>query len=162
MAQEKVRGRKANNDVGKLLARKKMTLALAESCTGGLVSSMITDVPGSSSYFLGGVVAYSNGVKVLSLGVPASKIERYGAVSAPVALSMASGVAGLTGADIGASISGIAGPGGGTAKKPVGLAYMGFVSHRKKRTKKLLFKGSRKEIKEKFAKSLLGFISDNI
>src|SRR5437867_2067211 len=103
---------------GELLASSGMTLALAESCTGGLLGDMLTDVPGSSAYFLGGVVAYHDDLKTALLDVPPAVIRQYGAVSAECALLMARGVRGITGADIGISITGIAGPGGGTAAKP--------------------------------------------
>jgi len=110
--------------IGELLRRKGLSLATAESCTGGLLSSLITDVPGSSDYFRGGVVAYSNAVKEEVLGVPAEILRTVGAVSRECALAMAQGVRRLLGADLGLSTTGIAGPGGGTPVKPVGLVYV--------------------------------------
>ena len=112
--------------VGELLADKKLTLAAAESCTGGLLSSTITDIPGSSRYMKGGIIAYANDVKVRQLGVNESHLEKHGAVSAQVAIQMAAGVARHLDADIGVSTTGIAGPGGGTPEKPVGTVWMGF------------------------------------
>lgn len=112
--------------LGELLAEKNLTIATAESCTGGFVSNEITDIPGSSRYMLGGVVAYSNEVKKNMLGVSQNSLEEFGAVSKTVALEMAKGVADHLGADIGVSTTGIAGPGGGTDEKPVGLVWMGF------------------------------------
>ncbi len=100
------------------------TISTAESCTGGLVSHRITGVPGSSNYFLGGVVAYSNAVKMSLLGVPEDVLKRAGAVSDACALAMARGVRQRIGADIGVSTTGIAGPGGATPTKPVGLVYI--------------------------------------
>ena len=100
-----------------------MTLAVAELCTGGLLSSRITDVPGSSVYFRGGVIAYQNDVKEHLLAVPASILSRYGAVSVETAKAMATGRKDLLTSDIALAITGIAGSGGGSAGKPVGLVY---------------------------------------
>lgn len=112
-----------------LLREQGLTLACAESCTGGLVSKRITDVPGSSDVFPGGIVSYANDVKHDLLGVPDELLLRYGAVSRPVAAYMARGAALQTGADIAVALTGIAGPGGGTAEKPVGLVYAGLWVH---------------------------------
>jgi nicotinamide-nucleotide amidase len=112
--------------VGELLRLKGMTLAVAESCTGGLLGKMITDVPGSSDYFLGGVIAYSNELKTKLLSVPQIILEKYGAVSKECASYMAEGVIQAVGANIGVSITGVAGPTGGTEEKPVGLVYVGL------------------------------------
>ncbi len=101
-----------------------ITISTAESCTGGLVSHRITGVPGSSNYFLGGVVAYSNAVKMSLLGVPEDVLKRVGAVSDECALAMARGVRQRIGTDVGVSTTGIAGPGGATPTKPVGLVYI--------------------------------------
>lgn len=123
--------------VGKLLAERGETLALAESCTGGLIAKEITDVPGSSKYFLEGFVTYTNEAKERTLGVPHELIEAHGAVSGEVAEAMAEGALRATGADWALSVTGIAGPDGGSAEKPVGLVYFGLatsdgqVMHRK-------------------------------
>ena len=101
-----------------------LTLSTAESCTGGLVAHRITGVAGSSTYYLGGVVSYSNELKQSLLGVPAEILERYGAVSRECAHAMADGVRRLTGASVGVATTGIAGPGGATPTKPVGLVYV--------------------------------------
>jgi len=134
--------------VGKLLSRNRLTLSLAESCTGGLVAHRVTNVSGSSNYFERGIVSYSNESKVEVLGVPKELIESFGAVSKEVVEAMAEGVRKLAKADIGVSISGIAGPTGGTPTKPVGTVFIG-ISHEKKGTssQRFQFKGTREEIK---------------
>ena len=133
--------------VGEMLLKRKMTLALAESCTGGLLSHRLTNISRSTGYFLMGVIAYSNDAKIKLLGVSFKKIKKYGAVSKQVAVEMANGVKDLSGADIAVSLTGIAGPSGGSAKKPVGLVYIALVSKKIKLVKKCFFIGSREEIK---------------
>lgn len=120
------RGESLEAVVGRLLKERELTVAVAESCTGGLLVSRLTDIPGSSDYVVGGVVVYSNELKTSMLGVPEETLKTKGAVSAEVVLQMARDVAEQTGADIGLSTSGIAGPGGGTKEKPVGTVWMGF------------------------------------
>jgi nicotinamide-nucleotide amidase len=145
--------------VGRLLLKKSMTLAAAESCTGGLLSSRITDVPGSSAYFLEGVITYSNEAKQRQLGVPSALLESHGAVSAPVVEAMARGVRELSGSDIGVAISGIAGPGGGTAEKPVGTVYIGLdVKGAEVVSVKYRFRGSRGDIKYVSSETALDMI----
>jgi PncC family amidohydrolase len=112
--------------VGELLRRGELWLAVAESCTGGLIADRLTNISGSSDYFLGGVVAYANRVKIEQLGVNPATLEKFGAVSRETVLEMAQGVRQRLGADIGLSVSGIAGPGGGTPEKPVGLTWIGL------------------------------------
>jgi len=106
------------------LRQRQQTLSVAESCTGGGLGSELTAIPGSSDVLLGGVIAYSNAVKEHLLGVSAELLEQFGAVSDPVAQAMAKGARSLTGSDWSMAVTGIAGPGGGSAEKPVGLVYI--------------------------------------
>lgn len=110
--------------VGKLLLEAGLTIALAESCTGGMIAASLTDIPGSSNYLAGGVVAYSNEIKQSLLGVPAETLQRYGAVSKETAMAMAAGVRKVAGTHLGLAVTGIAGPGGGNPAKPVGLVHV--------------------------------------
>ncbi len=148
--------------IARILRKKKKTLAVAESCTGGLVSSRITDVPGSSDYFLGGIVAYSNNVKISLLGVPGATIRKYGAVSRETAIAMARGAKKVLKADMAVSVTGIAGPTGGSARKPVGLAYTAFVAGKAVKVRKLNFKGSRTSIKAKFTQAVLEMVEESV
>jgi PncC family amidohydrolase len=116
------------SQVGKLLQARGLKLVLAESCTGGLLGSRITDVPGSSEYFLGGVVAYAYEAKVDLLGVSWDTLNTKGAVSKETVLEMARGIRNLMKAQVAVSVSGIAGPGGGTPEKPVGTTWIGLVA----------------------------------
>ena len=115
-----------SQELGDALGANKQTLAVAESCTGGLLAKAVTDIPGNSAYFMGGVVTYSNASKIKLLGVDVETLERWGAVSEPVALRMAEGVRGLLDADIGVGITGVAGPEGGSVEKPVGTVYIAW------------------------------------
>ncbi|MBI5970049.1 MAG: nicotinamide-nucleotide amidohydrolase family protein [Deltaproteobacteria bacterium] len=133
--------------LGASLKRNNLTLAAAESCTGGFLSHLFTNIPGSSDWFKGGVVAYDNAVKTKILGVKASTIERHGAVSEETAVEMARGIKKKLDADVGAAITGIAGPGKGIPGKPVGTVYICVASARKKTVKKFQFKGARVKIK---------------
>ena len=130
------------------LRDRKLTIAVAESCTGGLLGSRITDVAGSSEYFLGGVIAYQNEVKEALLRVPHDVIEAHGAVSAQTAEAMARGCRDLFKCDIAVSITGIAGPGGGSDEKPVGLTYIGLSTARGVISRRFLWDGSRTQNKE--------------
>jgi nicotinamide-nucleotide amidase len=118
-------GRSLPHVLGDLLRKKHLTFAAAESCTGGLLLQRMTDVAGSSAYVKGGVVAYSNELKIQLLGVDAALLDAHGAVSEPVAAAMADGIHERTGADVCVSITGIAGPGGGSEAKPVGTVVIG-------------------------------------
>lgn len=116
---------KLAGELGEALKARGWTIGAAESCTGGLLLSTLTDVPGSSGYVQGGVVVYSNAMKARLLGVKEATLEAYGAVSEPVASEMAAGALALLGVQIALSVTGIAGPGGGSEEKPVGLVYIG-------------------------------------
>ena len=133
----------ADAGVGPLLIRAGRTIATAESCTGGLVAARIVAVSGSSAYFLGGIVSYSNDAKHRLLGVPSLMLERYGAVSVDVALAMARGVRRKLGTDIGVATTGIAGPGGATPTKPVGLVYIALAAEGVERCRRYLWHGDR-------------------
>ncbi|MBP7707760.1 MAG: competence/damage-inducible protein A [Candidatus Aminicenantes bacterium] len=133
--------------VGSLLRERGATLACAESCTGGLIGHRLTEVAGSSAYFLESAVVYANRAKVRRLGVPARLIERHGAVSAPVARAMAAGVRKTAGADYGLAVTGVAGPGGGTARKPVGLVHFALAHARGTAVERHIFAGGRSAIK---------------
>lgn len=141
--------------VARLLWEKGLTLAVAESCTGGLLSHRLTNIPKSSLYMLAGAVAYSNEAKSKILGVDPSLIAAHGAVSDQVARAMASGARGLAGADIGVGITGIAGPGGGTPEKPVGLTFVALAAENLDFCRRYEFWGSRLEIKERAAQTAL-------
>ena len=130
-----------------LLARRQ-TLATAESCTGGLVGAALTGLPGSSAWYLGGVVAYANELKIRLLGVPAEILAANGAVSLETARAMAAGARAATGADFAVAITGIAGPSGGTPEKPVGLVFIGVAAPHGTATFKHHFSGSRAEIRQ--------------
>ena len=154
---------KIARQIHKILINNKKTISVAESCTGGLLSKLLTDLPGSSKYFIMGLVAYANPVKIAGAGVDVKILVKYGAVSQQVARQMAEGIRTLVGADIGVAITGIAGPTGGTRSKPVGLVYIAL--DRKGRTtlvKEFHFKGSREEIKFRATQASLDIIRKNI
>lgn len=150
------------NCIGKMLKRHKKTLSTAESCTGGSIASHITSVPGSSDYFLGSVVSYANSVKEKVLGVPEEIIEKYGAVSEECVRAMAEGVRKITGSDFSVATSGIAGPGGGSETKPVGLVWISVSSERGTEAMKLNFNSDRKRNIERFTSSALNEIRKKI
>ncbi len=125
--------------IGQMLNAKGLTLSTAESCTGGLVGHRLTNVPGSSDYFLGGIISYSNDVKENTLGVSAETLESHGAVSAETAIAMAENVRSKLDSDLGLSITGIAGPTGGTDEKPVGLTYIALADGNETKVKELRF-----------------------
>lgn len=144
--------------VGNILRKKKLTIAVAESCTGGLISSRITDVSGSSSYFKLGIIAYSNRIKESILGVSNISIQKFGAVSKEVALEMANGARRIGKTNVGIGVTGIAGPWGGTKLKPLGLVYIALVKDKKKIVREFHFKGSRKSIKSQASQAAFKII----
>ena len=144
--------------IGSLLKGKKKNLAVAESCSGGLIAHRITKVPGSSAYFTGGVVAYSNDLKTGLLGVDPVTIDKYGAVSGETAKAMAIGIRKRSGADIGVAVTGIAGPDGGTDEKPVGTVFFGLASEKKAIDFCCHFSGDRWKIQEMTAQTALNLV----
>lgn len=135
------------NRIAQLLVQKRKTVATAESCTGGLVAKKITDIPGSSGFFLGGLVAYHNRIKENILSVDYKILSKYGAVSKQVASSMAAHIRAKFNSDYGISVTGIAGPGGGSAKKPVGLVWISIAEETREITHRFIFFGSRDRIR---------------
>lgn len=148
--------------LGRLLSIHGKTLSTAESCTGGTISQLITSIPGSSEYFLGGVTSYANSVKTGVLGVAPEIIEKHGAVSSKCVAAMAEGVRRLTGSDYSVATSGIAGPGGGTPEKPVGTVWVGVSSQKGTETYKVQYKGDRKRNIERSAAFALNSIRKKI
>lgn len=144
--------------VGKLLAEREKTLAVAESCTGGLIGARLTNVSGSSKYFERGVVTYSNQAKTELLNVPGEIIEKHGAVSEEVAVLMAEGVRKLARTDYGLSVTGIAGPTGGTPQKPVGLVFIGFAREDDSFAQRFLFGENRNSNRERAAQAALNMV----
>lgn len=142
-------------EVGRLLKKSGMRLAIAESCTGGLISHRITNVPGSSEYYVGSIVAYSYDAKIDLLKVPWDILEKYGAVSQKTVLEMAQNIRKILNADVSLSISGIAGPSGGTNEKPVGLVWIGLSSIKVEKAWRYIFNGERLQIKEQAAETAL-------
>ena len=135
-----------------------LSVALAESCTGGLVAATITDVAGSSGYFLGGVVSYSNDAKASLLDVPQATLDAHGAVSAQVAKAMAAGARARFGASLAASITGVAGPDGGSEEKPVGLTYVGLATAAGVEVRRFQFAGDRAVNREAAARAALEWL----
>ena len=146
--------------IGEILRSLGLKLALAESCTGGLVGHRITNVPGSSEYFLGGVTAYAYEAKVKLLGVSWDTLTRYGAVSRETVLEMARGARTALEADIGVAVSGIAGPGGGMPGKPVGLTWIGLSARDSEEARSFIFPGDRLEVKEQAAEQALQLLGE--
>jgi PncC family amidohydrolase len=144
--------------LGQLLRSRGLKLVTAESCTGGLVADKITDVPGSSEYFLGGFVTYAYEAKVASLGVSWDTLNQFGAVSREVVLEMAHGARKALSADIAVSVSGIAGPGGGLPDKPVGTTWIGLATPEGERAEVFYWQGNRRQNKELSAQAALKMV----
>ena len=151
-----------SREIQQYLYESGLTLGTAESCTGGRIAEAIISVPGASAYFKGGIISYTNDVKENVLGVPAETIEKNGAVSSECVARMAEGVRKLTGSDYSIATSGIAGPGGGSEDKPVGLVWVGVSSASGTRTCKFMFKGDRIRNMERFASSALNVLREKI
>lgn len=148
--------------VGCALRARAARLAVAESCTGGLVGARITSVPGSSRYLLGGVVAYHNNAKIALLQVPRGMLARFGAVSAPVAAAMARGARRVFKAEIAVAVTGIAGPGGGSAGRPVGLVYVAVCGFGRTRCHRALFGGRRQRVRDQAADLALNMLLEHL
>lgn len=146
--------------IAPLLRQRRLKLAVAESCTGGLIGDRVTDVPGSSDYFVGGVIAYAYEVKADVLGVPWGLLAQYGAVSRETVLEMARGVCELLNADLAVAVSGIAGPGGGLPNKPVGLTWIGLCAGDFSTARCYIWQGSRTENKAQSAEAALQLVYD--
>ena len=153
-----VDGQDMEEVVGALLTQRKRTLAVAESCTGGLISGRITNIAGSSAYFERGVVVYSNAAKTELLGVPADLIERYGAVSREVAKAMAQGMRERAKTDLGLAVTGIAGPSGGTPEKPVGLVYIALATIDGVTVSEDRFLGTRSQVRQRTAQMAMDMV----
>jgi nicotinamide-nucleotide amidase len=148
--------------VGRLLLERGQTVAVAESCTGGLIGQRITNVPGSSAYFLEGAVTYSNAAKIRTLGVPAEIIDEYGAVSSECAEAMAAGMRAYAGTDHAISVTGIAGPDGGTAEKPVGTVFIGYAGPAGVRSIKIVLPGDRYLVRWRASSAALDYLRRQI
>ena len=144
--------------IGETLIREQLTIATAESCTGGLLAGRLINYPGISSAFLEGMVTYTNEAKIKRIGVKLETLEKFGAVSHETAEEMAIGIALTAGTDIGISTTGIAGPGGGTEEKPVGLVYIGIYIQGKVKTQKLQLSGSRDYIRNRAVTEALNLL----
>jgi nicotinamide-nucleotide amidase len=144
--------------VGKLLMENNCTLSVAESCTGGLIGSRLTDVPGSSSYFMGGVIVYGNQAKIDLLKVSGKTLDENGAVSSPAVREMAQGVRDKLRSDLGIAVTGIAGPDGGSKDKPVGTVFIGLASKRELFSERYFFRGTRVQIKRKTSSMALDWV----
>jgi PncC family amidohydrolase len=148
--------------VGELLLQRGLRLAVAESCTGGLIGNLLTNVPGSSAYYMGSVTAYANEAKAHLLGVSWDTLEKYGAVSAETVIEMARGIRLALVADIGISVSGIAGPTGGTPDKPVGTVWIGLSTPTQEYARHFLWSGSRIAIKKQSAQAALNLLVEHL
>ena len=146
--------------VGQMLAERKLKLATAESCTGGLVGHRLTNVPGSSGYFEGGIIAYSYEAKERLLGVHHDTLYEHGAVSAETALEMARGARKALGTDIGVAVTGIAGPGGGLPGKPVGLVYIALSARTGERVEHFVWDSDREGNKAYSAEAALAMVKE--
>jgi nicotinamide-nucleotide amidase len=149
-------------NVGVELSKAGLQVAVAESCTGGMLGEWLSAVPGSSEYFLGGVISYDNRLKEGLLGIPPDVIREHGAVSTETALAMARGVMALVGAGIAVSVTGVAGPGGGTMAKPTGLTYIALVTGDTERVEQHIWQGDRQANREQSARRALQMILEHL
>jgi len=152
------RGETMEETVGELLRAKRQTLSVAESCTGGLLAMRLTDVPGSSEYFMEGAVTYSNEAKMRRLGVSAEILESNGAVSSQTAEAMASGMREKSSTDFAIAVTGVAGPGGGSEEKPVGTVFIGYADNEQSKSVKFVFPGDRELIRWRSSQAALDYL----
>lgn len=154
--------RTASENLGKLLIARGLVLSTAESCTGGGIAAAITDIAGSSEWFSGAFVTYSNEWKMRQLGVLPTTLETYGAVSAQTVSQMLDGLLANGGADLGIAVSGIAGPGGGTPEKPVGTVFIGVAGHGWQRVQRMLFAGDRAAVRAQTIETALAMMTEAV
>ena len=147
-----------NETVAKLLRESGLTLSLAESCSGGLIAKLITDIPGSSAYFCEGVVTYSNQAKMRLLGVSPELLADFGAVSAECAMAMAAGIQHASGSALGLAVTGIAGPDGGSPDKPVGTVFISLAAPEGCRVRRFQFAGNRDNVRTQTARAALEWL----
>jgi nicotinamide-nucleotide amidase len=148
--------------IGELLIKNKLTISTAESCTGGLVAARLINYPGISEAFMEGAVTYSNEAKMNRLGVRSETLEEFGAVSSETAGEMAQGIAKTSGTDVGLSTTGIAGPGGGTFQKPVGLVFIGLYMNGNVKTRELRLTGDRQSIRNSATMIVLDWLKEEL
>jgi len=148
--------------IGAILRKHGKTISIAESCTGGFISHRVTNVPGSSNYYNCSVIAYSNQSKIAILRVSPETLKKFGAVSRQTAIEMAQGIKQVSGSDLGLAVTGIAGPGGGTPEKPVGLVYICLASDESVVCEEFRFKGKREEIKFQASEAALQMIKNHV
>ncbi len=148
--------------IGEVLLKKSLTLSTVESCTGGLIGHLITNIPGSSRYYRGGIIAYDNNIKTGIVGVPEKIIKNYGAVSEECAHYMAVGVRERFKTAVSLATTGVAGPGGGTKEKPVGLVYVAVSTATETLSRKFVFNGGREENKNLFSEHALRFLYETL
>ncbi|MBN1075767.1 nicotinamide-nucleotide amidohydrolase family protein [Clostridium botulinum] len=154
--------KKIEEVLGRMLIDRGLTLSSAESCTGGLISSTLISYPGISEVFMEGAVTYSNEAKIRRLNVKKETLDKYGAVSEQVAIEMAEGIAKTSRTNIGIATTGIAGPGGGTAEKPVGLVYIGICIKGKAYARRYIFNGNREEVRNLATMSALDMVKREV
>jgi PncC family amidohydrolase len=153
---------KIEEEVGELLVKKGLSISTAESCTGGLLSGKLINYPGISKVFMEGIITYSNDAKKNRLGVNKETLERCGAVSSETASEMAIGIARVSGSDIGVSVTGIAGPSGGTIEKPVGLVFVGLYINGKTKVEKYNFSGERQSVRNQTVSAALELLKKEL
>lgn len=159
---EMISAKNIEDTIAELLIKNKLTISTAESCTGGMVAARLINYPGISEVFMEGAVTYSNAAKMNRLGVKKETLQLYGAVSHETAGEMAQGIAKTSGTNIGLSTTGIAGPGGGTTEKPVGLVYIGLCINGRVMTRELRLSGDRQSIREGAAEKVLEWLRDEL